>query len=81
MSIFDEDLEHCADEIDRASHSEERARNREIEARRAAAAQIPDGVAGDCDGCGEYFARLVGGKCGFCRDGRRRVVGVDGLVV
>jgi len=42
---------------------------------------MPDGVAGDCDGCGEYFARLVGGKCGFCRDGRRRVVGVEGLVV
>lgn len=31
---------------------------------------IPVGVAGECDQCGEHMARLVGGRCGFCRDGR-----------
>lgn len=32
------------------------------------AAEIPVGVPGDCDHCGETFARLVNGACGFCRD-------------
>lgn len=32
---------------------------------------IPAGVAGECDECGEQMPRLVGGRCGFCRDGRR----------
>ena len=81
MGIVEKDFEHIADESDRATDFEERARERSIEASRAAAALIPAGEAGDCEGCGEYFARLVGGKCGFCRDGRRRVVGVEGLVV
>jgi hypothetical protein len=31
---------------------------------------IPDGVSGECDGCGETMPRLVKGQCGFCRDGR-----------
>lgn len=31
----------------------------------------PAGVSGECDDCGTYMARLVGGRCGFCRDGRR----------
>ena len=35
------------------------------------AAAIPAGVAGECDNCGEDMPRLVGGLCGFCRDGRR----------
>lgn len=34
-------------------------------------ASIPAGVAGVCDDCGETMPRLVGGRCGFCRDGRR----------
>ncbi len=34
-------------------------------------AAIPAGVAGECDECGDYFSRLVGGRCGFCRDGRQ----------
>jgi hypothetical protein len=32
---------------------------------------IPAGVPGTCENCGEDFARLVDGQCGFCRDGRR----------
>lgn len=37
----------------------------------AISASIPAGVAGECDECGEMMPRLVGGRCGFCRDGRR----------
>jgi hypothetical protein len=29
------------------------------------------GVEGYCENCGDHFERLVGGRCGFCRDGRR----------
>lgn len=60
--------ERTADEADRASNLEEIARSTAI----ARAAQPMDpGVAGECDGCGEHFDRLVRGLCGFCRDGRR----------
>lgn len=43
-------------------------------ARGIAAARAPfdPGVAGECEGCGDEFPRLIGGKCGYCRDGRRR---------
>lgn len=34
-------------------------------------ATIPVGVKGECDECGEIMPRLVGGRCGYCRDGRR----------
>jgi len=46
-------------------------------ARGIAAARVPiaAGAPGDCDNCGDTFARLVGGLCGFCRDGRRRPMG------
>ena len=37
---------------------------------RAAAAAIPAGEAGECDLCGEYFARTVNGICARCRDRR-----------
>jgi len=32
---------------------------------------LDPGVAGECEECGEDMPRLVGGRCGFCRDGRR----------
>lgn len=35
------------------------------------AAHIPTGTAGECNDCGETMPRLVGGRCGYCRDGRR----------
>lgn len=46
-------------------------------ARGVAAARVPMpvGTAGECDNCGDEFARLVGGLCGYCRDGRRRPTG------
>lgn len=34
-------------------------------------AAIPAGAPGECDECGERMPRLVAGRCGFCRDGRR----------
>lgn len=37
----------------------------------AIAADLPAGVSGECEECGEQMPRLVGGRCGFCRDGRR----------
>lgn len=32
---------------------------------------IPAGIVGDCEECGELMPRLVDGRCGFCRDGRK----------
>ncbi|MBB3910871.1 hypothetical protein GGQ81_001472 [Sphingomonas desiccabilis] len=29
-------------------------------------------MAGECGECGEDMPRLVHGRCGFCRDGRKR---------
>lgn len=29
---------------------------------------IPLGEPGECDGCGDWFARTVNGYCGRCRD-------------
>lgn len=37
----------------------------------AARAPVPAGEPGECDECGEEMPRLVEGRCGFCRDGRR----------
>lgn len=34
-------------------------------------AAIPAGEPGECDECGEDMPRLVDGRCGYCRDGRR----------
>lgn len=38
---------------------------------RVARAPIATGEPGECDECGEDMPRLVEGRCGFCRDGRR----------
>lgn len=50
--------------------------NAQAEVRREAALSriartIPAGAPGICDECEEPMPRLVGGLCGFCRDGRR----------
>lgn len=60
-----------ADIIDQANDlaaSEAAAREAAI---RQAAAEIPAGTPGDCDFCGEWAGRLVGGACAPCRDARR----------
>lgn len=31
---------------------------------------IPKGIPGECEDCGEERPRLIGGVCAFCRDGR-----------
>lgn len=35
---------------------------------RRAAADIPAGESGDCEFCGRWTSRLVGGACAPCRD-------------
>jgi hypothetical protein len=56
------------DEIDRGCEREQLDRDHALEAVRTAAANIPDGNAGDCDTCGEWSGRLVQGCCAPCRD-------------
>lgn len=46
----------------------EDAVNDGVESASRAVREMPVGVAGECDFCGESFVRLVGGACGFCRD-------------
>jgi hypothetical protein len=50
-------------------------RNEPITALQLAAAranaQIPAGVPGDCDFCGDWFGRLVKGACVPCREKRK----------
>jgi len=61
-----------ADKVDQASEYEQAERDAALAGVLAAAARMPAGEPGECRGCGEYFTRLVGGLCGFCRDGRVR---------
>lgn len=54
-----------ADDADRAQidiEKEEEARNAKLKY------DIPKGEAGDCELCGEWFHRLVGGACVPCRE-------------
>lgn len=60
MDIIDQANDHAASE----------AAAREAAIRRAAA-EIPVGVPGDCDFCGEWSGRLVDGICAPCRDRKR----------
>lgn len=55
-----------ADEVDLAQEHIER----EEEARRASREpfELNPGAPGDCEYCGDWFGRLIGGACGFCRD-------------
>ena len=58
-----------ADQIDEANEIAEEHLKRSLVAARA---PIPVGEPGECEECGEQMPRLVEGRCGFCRDGRRR---------
>lgn len=53
------------DDVDRANDEAERAL---AEALRHAAKPLAAGEPGDCDLCGEWSGRLVGGVCAPCRD-------------
>lgn len=57
-----------ADEIDMANDLAQADAERAIAAARDQAAQIPAGIEGDCDLCGDWTGRLVGGACARCRD-------------
>lgn len=57
-----------ADDFDLASSFEMRERERAEQLAREAAAKIPTGEPGECDYCGYFKQRLVGGACGKCRD-------------
>ena len=56
------------DEADRASYFIESVVDDHVKEAMRKAAEIPKGTAGECDGCGEYFTRLVDEMCGKCRD-------------
>lgn len=56
------------DDVDRATDTLEDIESDRIARIRRAAAKIPEGEEGFCECCGEYFARTVGGLCGYCRD-------------
>lgn len=57
-----------ADIIDEAGDHIEREAAARQAAVRAQAAATPMGEPGDCDLCGEWTVRLVGGACAPCRD-------------
>ena len=66
---------HARDVIDdeeRASDHYEDLCNDAVQRARTAASKIEPGQAGDCDYCGEYFARVVIREerpaCAICRD-------------
>lgn len=55
-----------ADNIDIAQAREEIDRELAIASRPSP--KLAPGVPGDCDYCGEWSSRLVGGACAPCRD-------------
>ncbi len=59
-----------ADEIDSVNDIAQAERDRAIHEARIRAYQIEVGTPGDCDFCGEWSGRLVGGACAPCRDKR-----------
>jgi len=56
-----------ADEIDQANDRAQADNDRAIAEARAVAAAIPVGEPGECDMCGSWSGRLVGGACAPCR--------------
>ena len=63
-----------ADEADMADKRIEESIGDGINESSRFVAQIPAGEPGECDGCGETFARVVNGYCGRCRDRFARYV-------
>lgn len=57
-----------ADIIDEANDHRDKEEAARVQAVRERAEKIPAGVAGDCDMCGSWSGRLVGGACARCRD-------------
>ena len=57
-----------ADDIDRAQERERIDREAAIKAAVDRVMGLEPGVAGECDLCGEWAGRLIGGACAPCRD-------------
>lgn len=57
-----------ADDADVANDALLGALEASVELARKKALDIPAGEPGECDLCGEEFARLVRGHCARCRD-------------
>ena len=57
-----------ADEIDKGQAHIEQVEAHTIAEVRLRAANIPKGVEGDCELCGEHSLRLVNRNCARCRD-------------
>lgn len=64
------DSERLADVSDVATRLAEVEAEYGVAAVRAAASLIEKGNPGICYECERHYTRLVGGLCGFCRDGR-----------
>lgn len=58
-----------ADQIDNANEYAQAAADHQVAEIRKKA-QLPKGVAGECDLCGEWSGRLITGVCAPCRDRR-----------
>jgi hypothetical protein len=56
------------DVVDIANENRDSEEARHIKAARDQAENMPAGEPGDCDLCGEWTGRLVGGACARCRD-------------
>lgn len=56
------------DAADEADKLIEESVNDSIRQRREAASRMPAGNPGECELCGEWSGRLVGGACAPCRD-------------
>lgn len=57
-----------ADDIDRAQERERIDREAAIKAAVDRVMGLEPGVADECDLCGEWAGRLIGGACAPCRD-------------
>lgn len=57
-----------ADDADRAQDTIEGRDTAALEKVQRRLLKTPVGEPGECEWCGDYFARLVSGACGRCRD-------------
>lgn len=57
-----------ADEVDLANDIAEGRKDAQLAKIKQQAAEMPKGEPGDCELCGEWSGRLVGGACAPCRD-------------
>ena len=63
-----EQRDKCSDVCDASDYYIESVIDDHVKEAMRKASEIPVGNPGDCDGCGEWFGRLVDGYCGYCRD-------------